>query len=460
LQQYIPHIVLSAVDLLLILVVIPYVIMTKREPSSAVAWCLVVLLIPLLGALLFWMFGFTHINRALRLKKRRKAHFSHKHQPDNPEAIRGEEETAGQTTWGRLDRVANRVGAFPLTLGNRVTLYDDTETAFRALLDAIHEAKDHVHLEFFIFRWDSTGDQLTRLLTQKAREGVQVRLLYDDMGCVNLDKRFFWPLQRSGGHVSAFLPLNPLRSRIQINLRNHRKIVVIDGKVGFCGGMNIGDEYLGKSKYFGYWRDEFLKLEGPAVAALQRIFVEDWDFAMKEPLSARRYFPRLEQVGESLVQVVDSGPDEETKRIRELYFAAILSAEKYICLATPYFVPDSGLLDALRLARYRGVEVDILTLWKPDHLLPFFAGRYYWSKVLIVDGQWAMVGSANFDNRSLLLNFEVACIMSSAGVVAEMEKQYRRDLSDAVQVLADEFAKRGFWSRLTEHSCRLLTPVL
>jgi cardiolipin synthase len=480
LEHYIPHITISfALDVLVVVLLVPYVVLKKKDPSSAVAWCLVILLVPLFGALLFWVFGFTHISRPLGLKKERKAHFRSKHQPDNPEAIRAEEQKAGEATWGQLGRVALRVGAFPLSPGNRVTLYNDTEAAFHALLDEIGEAKDHAHLEFFIFRWDSVGEQLVRTLAQKAREGVQVRLLYDDMGCVRLDKRFFWPLQRAGGRVSPFLPLNPLRSRIQINLRNHRKIVVIDGKVGFTGGMNIGDEYLGKNAYFGYWRDEFLKLEGPAVAGLQRVFVEDWDFAMKEPLSSRRYFPRLKQVGETLVQVIDSGPDEDIKRIREMYFAGILRAEKYVCLATPYFVPDSGLLDALRLARYRGVEVDILTVGKPDHVLPYFAGRYYWdqmlsagarvwryrrgmmhSKVLMVDGQWGLVGSANFDNRSLHLNFEAGCILYSPEVVAELERQYRRDLDDADLLQASEFAKRSFWLRLAESGCRLLSPVL
>jgi cardiolipin synthase len=479
-EKFIPHITISfVVDVVVVLLVVPYIVLKKKDPSSAVAWCLVVLLVPLIGAVLFWVFGFTHISRPLRVKKQRKDTFRYKYQPDNPEAIRGEEEKAAAATFGHLGTVALRAGAFPLSPGNRLTLYNDTQNAFDALLAAVGEARDHVHLEFFIFRWDSAGEQLTRVLTQKAREGVQVRLLYDDMGCVNLNKRFFWPLQRAGGRVSPFLPLNPLRSHIQVNLRNHRKIVVIDGKVGFTGGMNVGDEYLGKSKYFGYWRDEFMKLEGPAVAGLQRIFAEDWDFAMKDPLSGKRYFPRLSPAGDSLVQVIDSGPDEEVKRIRETYFAAILAAEKYVRLATPYFVPDSGLLDALRLARYRGVEVDIITLWKPDHILPFFAGRYYWeqmlavgarvwrykrgmmhSKMLIVDGQWAMMGSANFDNRSLHLNFEAACILYTPAVVAELESHYLRDRDDSVEVLAAEFAKRGFWVRLAEASARLLSPVL
>jgi cardiolipin synthase len=480
LEQYIPHITISfVVDVVVVCLVVPYVVLKKKDPTSAVAWCLVVLLVPLIGALLFWIFGFTHISRPLRLKKQRKDLFRYKHQPDNPEAIRAEEEKAAAASFGHLGAVANRVGAFPLSPGNGVTLYNDTQNAFDALLAAVEAAQDHVHLEFFIIRWDSAGEKLVRVLTGKAREGAQVRLLYDDMGCVNLNKRFFWPLQRAGGRVAPFLPLNPLRSHIQINLRNHRKIVVIDGKVGFTGGMNIGDEYLGKSKYFGYWRDEFLRLQGPAVAGLQRIFAEDWDFAMKEPLSGKRYFPRLEPAGDSLVQVIDSGPDEEVKRIREMYFAAILSAEKYIRLATPYFVPDTGLLDALRLARYRGVEVDIITLWKPDHVLPFFAGRYYWdqmlavgariwryqrgmmhSKILIVDGQWAMMGSANFDNRSLLLNFEAACILYTQGVVAELEKHYIRDREDCVRLQRDEFARRSFWMRLAESGARLLSPVL
>jgi cardiolipin synthase len=474
--DYLPH-VTFVLDLVVVVVVIPWVLMTKRNATAAVAWCLVVLLMPLLGALLFWVFGYTHVSRPLRRVRRHRSAFRARHPPRQQEAARGEEEDI--PTWCHLGEVACKVLAFPVSPGNAVTLYHDTEHAFDALLNAVAAAQHHVHLEFYILRNDATAARLIQLLAEKARAGVEVRLLYDAMGCVNLKRRTLRPLQEAGGQATAFLPLNPLRSRIQVNLRNHRKLAVIDGHVALTGGMNIGDEYLGRCPAFGYWRDSFLRLEGPAVAGLQRVFAEDWDFACHEALNGDAYFPELAENGDGIVQVVESGPDQEVKAIREVYFAAILSARERLWIATPYFVPDEGLLDALRLARYRGVEVRLLTVLQPDHYLAWYAGHYYYAalleagveiyrykrgmmhaKVVIADGQWAMVGSANFDNRSLHLSFEAGCVLHSPALVAELEEQFRQDLLDSVRLDADTFAARSFAARLTENACRLLSPLL
>jgi cardiolipin synthase len=229
----------------------------------------------------------------------------------------------------------------------------------------------------------------------------------------------------------------------------------------------------------GYWRDEFLRLEGPAVAGLQRIFAEDWDFSCAESLNGETYFPDVPDVGSTRVQIVESGPDQEVNSIREIYFAGILAAQKRVWIASPYFVPDSALLEALRLACYRGVDVRLLTLLRPDHFISFHAGRYYWtdmlrvkakiyqyskgmmhSKLMMVDGKWAMVGSANLDNRSLHLNFEAGCILHSADVVAELEQHFQHDLRDAILLDAETFARRSFSAQLTENACRLFSPIL
>lgn len=471
--EYLPHVTLLAgLEMLVIVLGISWVLLTKKEATSAMAWCLVVLLMPFIGVLLFWVFGYGHVVRPLR-RKRRHRHLFHAHYPtlragSDPEA-----------TYGELGFLAQRVNAFPLRHGNRVTFYHETTQAFDALLEAIRGARKHVHLEYFIYRPDSTGQRLIELLTQKAKEGVEVRLLYDAMGGRSLSRRFMRPLTNMGGKVGVFLPLNPLRSRIQINLRNHRKITVIDGQIAFTGGMNIGDEYLGKSGYFGYWRDEVMKVEGAAAADLQRVFAEDWDFAMRESLIQDAYFPLPQQAGDAVVQVAESGPDQEINSIREIYFAAILAARERLWIASPYFVPDAGLLDALRLARYRGLDVRLLTIHRPDHYLSFYAGRFYWSgmldvgvklyqytrgmmhtKMVLVDGRWAMLGSANLDIRSLRLNFEAVCLLHSPAVIAELEEAYLRDLEDALLTDAKAFAERSFAVRLVENGCRLLSPVL
>ncbi len=480
-SEYLPHVsAFALLDALLIAFVIPWVLLKKRDSTVAVAWCLVVLFVPVLGAFLFWVIGYNYVHRRVRSKRSHHDAFRAAHPPPSREATRGADDPAPPPpALPRLAELALAVDAFPPTHGNAVALYHATEKAFAALLEAIAGARHHVHLEFFILRSDATGARLYNLLAEKARAGVEVRLLYDAVGGLFLSGRMLRPLIAAGGKVCEFLPVNPLRSWIQVNLRNHRKIVVVDGQQGLMGGMNIGDEYLGKSARFGYWRDTFVRLEGPAVAGLQRIFTEDWHFAAHESLNSPAYFPDLASTGEAVVQVVESGPDQERNSIREIYFAAILAAEKRLWIASPYFVPDSGLLDALRLARYRGVDVKLLCLMRPDHFLSFYASRYYWadmlaagaevyqyakgmmhSKIVLVDTSWAMVGSANLDNRSLHLNFEVGCMLHTPELVVELERQFEEDLRQSVRLDAVTFAQRPFLVRLTENACRLFSPVL
>jgi cardiolipin synthase len=261
---------------------------------------------------------------------------------------------------------------------------------------------------------------------------------------------------------------------------------VVDGTVAFVGGLNIGDEYVGKVPRFGFWRDTHFRLEGPVVRDLQRLFVEDWDFAAGEYLTdppdaepGRSYFQTGPGKGEESVQVVESGPDRDLKPIREVYFAAILSARKRLWIASPYFVPDAGLRDALRLAGHLGVDVRLLGQFHPDKWIPLYAARYYWaemleagvkvyqytrgmlhSKVMLVDGRWASVGTANLDNRSLHLNFEVNCLFYSAGAVADLEAAFLRDLSNSVRLDREVYRRRPFPGRLLENACRLLSPIL
>jgi cardiolipin synthase len=481
LAEYLPHIsIVAAVNYLIVLFVLAWVLVSKKDSTAAMAWCLVVLLMPFVGTLLFWVFGHNHVNRPLQRKRQHRFRFREQHPPNTHGADRGEApQAADEQTWNGLGRLALSMNAFPVSHGNAVQLHPETSQAFAQILADLRGASHHIHVEYFIFRPDGTGQQVLDILIEKAKSGVEVRLLVDSMGAHDLKWSLLRPLLAAGGKFSTFLPLNPLRSRIQVNLRNHRKIVVVDGRVAFTGGMNVGDEYLGKSARFGYWRDEVIRLEGPAVAGLQRVFVEDWDFATREALTGPAYFPELSEAGEAVVQVIESGPDQESNSIRGMIFAAILSARERLWIASPYFVPDSSLLDALRLARFRGVDVRLLSLLRPDHLLSFYAGRYYWAdmltvgakvyqyrkgmmhaKLIMADGQWAMVGSANLDNRSLHLNFEAGCILHTPSLVAELEGQFRRDLEDASLLEPKEFASRSFRIRLVENASRLLSPIL
>jgi len=469
------------IDVVLVTFTIGWILTLKKDTTSALAWCLLVLFLPFIGMVLFVLFGYQHVHRPVARKLRQKQRFQMTHPASSPVARPGADGV--DAGWQGMARLAQGYDAFPLTTGNRVEFYHEGTPAYDAMLAAIESAQHHVHLEFFIVQPDDSGLRFLDALARKAKQGVEVRLVYDAMGSHRLRRGTLQPLRDAGGQACAFLPLAPLRRRIQINMRNHRKILVVDGQVGFTGGLNIGDEYLGKVARYGYWRDTHMRIEGPMVAALQRVFIEDWDFAFGAHLKGDGYFPPQRPTepdgANTSLQVVHSGPDQQLNAIREIYFAAILRARKRLWIMTPYFVPDAGIYDALRLAGRLGVDVRILFLFQPDKWLPFLAGRYYLgdmldagvkiyqyakgmmhSKVFLIDGEWASVGSANLDNRSLHLNFELNCMIYSPERVAELEEAFRRDLEVSILLDRDVYAQRPFAARLLENTCRLWSPVL
>lgn len=465
---------LALADFLIVSLTLLSILSLKKESISATAWCMTVLFMNIFGVILYWTFGYQSLQRPLRRKKQHAEAFR-KRVATNPVPA------AVQAGFGDdLAQLAIRLGASPVVSGNRVDFYHEGATAFEAMLAAIRGAQKQVQIEFFIFRADESGTAFIDALVERLRAGVQVRFLYDAVGSWGLHRKLLKRLSEAGGKVSPFLTLlNPLRRRIQINLRNHRKILIVDDCIGFTGGFNIGDEYLGKHAFFGHWRDMFVRVEGPAVHWMQRVFLEDWDFATESHSPEVETNPTPEAKGDVPVQVAWSGPDQDIRTIRETYFAAIMRAEKRVWIATPYFVPDAGLLDALCLAARSGRDVRLLLPFRPDKWLPFLAGRFYWSealaagvklyqytrgflhlKLMIVDDGWASVGSANFDNRSLLLNFEMTCLIQAKESVDNLETAFLHDLSQSIRVNAVEYAGRGFVGRMTENACRLMSPVL
>lgn len=462
--------------LLLTLGTLVWILQTKRETMSAIAWSLTVIMMPLFGVILFFLFGIQVVHRPLQRKRRKRQTTRAKSNP-NVRALPAD--FALEPPWDMIARLGDHPDGFPVQPGNRVRIFNDGAAAYDAMLDAIHTATRHVHLEFFIFQPDESGRRFLAALTEAARRGVEVRFLYDAVGSYVLSSKLHRELRAAGGKVAAFLPiLNPLY-RMRINLRNHRKILVADGRTAFTGGLNIGDEYLGKDRHFGPWRDTHMQIDGPAVESLQRVFIEDWYFAADELLDDDKYGSPTPSAGSTPLQIVHSGPDSTYKVIRETYVAGILRARKRVWIASPYFVPDAGLLDALILAGRAGLDVRFLGLFRPDKWLPFLAARYYWtellaagvkvyqytagmmhSKFLLVDGEWASVGTANFDNRSLYLNFEVNCLIYDPAAVAELEQHYRQDLLNSVEIDAHVFASRPRIAKLAENACRLFSPIL
>ena len=460
------------------LILIRWVVLTKkRQPLSSIAWILVIVLLPYLGGILFLFFG---VNRVERRRKTRLAARRNviEHLPPLP----GSEETPHpelNLIQSHLQKLTHRTCGSVPTDGNQITLLADTNVALRRIELAIMSAQESVHLEYYIWRADKTGTRLRDMLVEKAREGVKVRFLYDGFGSLFLRRGFLKPMLDAGVALATFLPGQSLRERWSINLRSHRKIVVVDGRTGFTGGMNIGDEYLGRNKKFGYWRDTHLELRGPTVPQLQQVFAEDWYYATGEELTQPERFPPPRESGDVLAQVVSGGPDADVAAFHALMFAAINEAQQKVTLATSYFVPTDPLVMALETAAWRGVQVRLLVAGKSAHRWTVLAGRSYYdsllkagveiheykrgilhSKTLSVDGCWSLVGTPNFDARSLLLNFEVGVAMYDPGIAAQLEQHYEDDIQHARRIRLEHWNHRPLRQVFVENVCRMFSPVM
>jgi cardiolipin synthase A/B len=454
------------------------IVLQRREPTATLAWVLAILLLPYVGVFFYILVGRRRLNRQVRKRRARAAHLEphlSKLSEGPPELV---VEKAPRPEVRELVLLSNRIGRRTPTSGNEVKLLVDADATYRELEEAIASAKDHVHLLYYIYQQDQTGKRFRDLLVKKCREGVDVRVLVDGVGSFGTDL-FMEPLEQAGGHFAEFLPVGLLSRHWHPNLRNHRKILVVDGKVGFTGGVNIGDEYTGRKRRVGPWRDTHLRIRGPAVLHLQEIFTEDWYFATGEDLIAERWYPEPEAVGNLFVQIIASGPDTDTQPIQRIFFTAITSATKRVHLTTPYFVPDEAILVALETAALRGIDVRLLLPEKSDMRLVLHAGRSYYEQLLksgvsiyeykpgilhaksmVVDDRWATVGSANMDVRSFQLNFEVNAAVLGREFAEELEAVFARDLTQARQVTLESIEKKTLGSRMVESLARVLSPVL
>jgi cardiolipin synthase len=457
--------------LLVEFVAVAYVVAYKERSTSAFAWSLAIVFLPVLGIGLLLLFGRERLPKRVERKGRHADRMR----------IRPREGTRApaERRWAAVEHVAFALGATPARPGNEVTLLPDGESAFRSIRSAVAEATNHIHVEEYIFRNDHLGGELLRLLIEKARAGVQVRLLVDAIGTTGA-RGLIRELEQAGGRGAVSMPVSPFARLFAPNHRNHRKIIVCDGRVGFLGGMNVGDEYFGLGLRSRCWADLHLRIEGPAVLDLQEIFVQDWAFATDETPRDADAFPETLASGAARVQIVASGPDEAVNSAREVTFTALARASRRILVSSPYLVPDAGLRDALRNAALRGIEVVLLTQGRPpENWLTYVCSRFYWeswlaagirifeyergilhAKAVIVDDDWAMVGSANVDNRSLQLNFEVQALLDEPETVGLLCAHFAAELTCSREVAAADFARRGVAARAAESVVRLLAPLL
>ncbi len=472
---------LFVINILLSLIIIFF---QRRSPQTVWTWLLLLYFIPILGFVLYLLIGQDfHKSRMFKTKEI---------EGELKYAIRRQEENI----YRKKLRLANpelgrfrdlilynlEAGQSVLTDNNDVRIYTDGKEKFRALIEEIEQAKCYIHIQYYIIQRDELWKKIEQVLVKKVRQGVEVRVLFDSMGCRSMRNKDWDRMERAGIHVAEFFPALFGRLQFRINYRNHRKIVVIDGRVGFVGGFNVGREYLGLDQKFGYWRDTHLCIEGAAVTSLAVRFVLDWNYAAKENLFLEdKLFeiPQYTRNGHDPVQIISSGPDSQTKNIHDNYLRLIHSAKNHVYIQTPYFIPDDSILDALKIASRSGIDVRVMVPCKPDHPFVYWATYSYLgelveagakcyvydngflhAKTLSVDGMVACLGTANMDIRSFELNFEVNAVIYSERTVQRLERAFENDMTKCTHVTRKVYDQRGVLIKTKEQFSRLLSPLL
>jgi cardiolipin synthase A/B len=448
----------------------------KREPVVTLAWVMGFFLAPYLGILLYVFFGYRRFRRRRRRKPdpARRALLAQREQAGLPQTPPDFDAGARH-----VERLATHLTGFLVTSGNQLEFYEEADSHDKALAEAIRQAKHHVHLEYYIFEVNRTGAFFRDLLIEKAREGVRCRLLLDAVGSFGVGKSFLQPLREAGVRVAFFSPVRVFGRPWGFHLRNHRKIAVIDGTVGFVGSQNIGTAHLRWRRRRLKWRDTAVRVDGLAAGQLQIIFAEDWHFTTGEDLSEASYFPKPPPRPGSQVQTLPTGPDGREQALHLIFLAAIHSANERITVTTPYFVPSTAMALALEGAAHRGVRVELLLPKISDQPVVSWAGRSWYqellengvrifeyaeafihAKVLTVDGGLGLVGSANMDIRSFLINYETSLLIYDPSAVSRLQSTFDATIERAQEIRLEHLRAQPFTRSLLEGVCRLLSPLL
>ncbi len=480
----------------------------RRDPKAVWTWLLALYFVPIFGFSLYLLLcqDFRK-NKMFRVKEvEDRLRYSVKTQEA---AISGREKWLLDPRYQEYEKLVlynlETSGAV-LTGDNQVQIFTDGEEKFNDLIQEMEQAKEYIHIQYYIIKNDELFGRIIPVLKKKVADGVEVRILYDGMGGRFMPKRIWQDLRTSGVQVGEFFPAFLGRLQLRVNYRNHRKIVVIDGKVGYVGGFNIGREYISKDPKFGYWRDTHLKILGSAVYSLQIRFALDWNYAVKENLFKEgRYFgldqtnkpsQEIVSVPDTInyhnqeasfgiykngveVQIISSGPDASNRQIRNNYLQLFNKAKKHIYIQTPYFVPDDAVLSALKMAAESGVDVRLMIPCKPDHPFVYWASYSYVGDLLAVgakcytyengflhakgvmaDGLVSCYGTANMDIRSFELNFEVNATIFDQETTKRLEAAFLQDLNNCREITKERYEQRTMWIRFKEQCSRLLSPLL
>ncbi|HEX6922751.1 MAG TPA: cardiolipin synthase [Bacillales bacterium] len=457
------------------------IFLENRDPSKTITWLVVLTIFPAVGFIFYMIFGQSYRKRRLFQKKAFLDDETFAEMERAYPLKKEQMETMGDHQQ-LMFRLAHKLGKSPISFSTDSRILTNGQETYDSIFEAIRGAKNHIHLEYYIVRDDGIGRQFKELLIEKANEGVEIRFLYDAVGSWLLPKRYRKELREAGVEMVSFFPVKLPFLNHKINFRNHRKIVVVDGDIGFIGGLNIGDEYMGKGKNgFDFWRDTHLWVKGEAVRSLQLLFLQDWYYMTGDSLYLPEYLsPKIvDEDNLGGVQMMASGPDGEWESIKSLFFSMIVSAKKSIWIASPYFIPDADILSALRIAALSGIDVRILVPDRPDKRIVFYASRSYFpellevgvkiyeyeegfmhSKLIVVDGELASIGTANMDMRSFHLNFEVNAFLYRTKSTNELVLDFEEDFRHSRQLALESFRKRSILSRVVESTSRLLSPLL
>ncbi|PSB09385.1 cardiolipin synthase [Pleurocapsa sp. CCALA 161] len=462
-----------------------HAVMNVRSSRGAIAWAISLVTFPWLAIPLYWILGKTRFrgySKAMRrvyLQHQESMHYAY------DEISEFKAELPAQLA--AVEKLVTNIDDLAFTNNNAIKLLIDGKQTFSQMLKAIAQAQDYILLQSYIIHDDEIGNKFKDALITKAQAGVRIYLIYDALGSRKLNRTYLNSLRQNGIAVSSFRSSKGKGNRFQLNFRNHRKILVVDGHTGFVGGLNIGDEYLGKDPHFGSWRDTHLKIEGTNVKSLQRTFLRDWYWATKEYLEVSWSVSKNHRDNQTAF-VLATGPADPLDVCTLFFLNLINLAQERLWIASPYFVPDDSTLNALKLAALKGVDVRIILPDKPDHLLVYLCSFSYYAelqqvgiklyryrsgfmhqKIILCDRQLAGVGTTNLDNRSFFLNFEVMIFAvkcdrqrstTSPDLVESVEKMLIDDLNASRLVNLEKYQHKPFWFRLSAEVSRLSAPIL
>lgn len=472
-------------DIYVILTII-FLLLDNRDTSTTLSWIFIFILFPVLGQILYFLIGRNWRNVG-RKKQLIRQHVTEKLiailqplldiQQNNVKQL---EAADGSVRKHKLLQLLYANSNSILTNNNQLTVIQQGEDKFRLLRQDIEQAKDFIHMEYFIWRSDQLTEKFQIILSEKAKSGVRVRILYDALGSFFTQKRYLKEFRKAGVEIYPYYDFRSLFTIHTLNYRNHRKIVVIDGQIGYTGGMNMGQEYIDGGKQFKYWRDTHLRIQGDAVSVLQAVFLTSWLNTTGEDLFQEDYFVLNNSIDENTsIQITTSGPDSQWESIQQLYLCLIASAEKSIYIQSPYFVPDSAIHSMLKTAALSGLDVKIMMTGIPDRQLPFWSAYTFFkdllqagvkiyqykrgflhAKTISIDGELCSIGTANMDIRSFHLNYELSTLIYDYKTTQALVNAFENDLADCAEITIEQYNNFSELFKLRNSLARLFAPLL